>query len=85
VPGPGAGGLVRWGGGRGAAVTPRLAVDGRRTDAIVAPLPSGLVAPRPIAAVWSRTTPAHADAPAFVEAARSACAAERDREPLRVA
>jgi DNA-binding transcriptional LysR family regulator len=71
--------------GLGAAVTPRLAVDGRRTDAIVAPLPSGLVAPRPIAAVWSRTTPAHADAPAFVEAARSACAAERDREPLRVA
>jgi hypothetical protein len=39
------------------------------------------IAPRTVAAVWSRLQPLRVDAAAFVDAARSACAAERLREP----
>jgi DNA-binding transcriptional LysR family regulator len=67
--------------GLGAAVVPRLAADERRQDTVVVELETALVAPRTIAAVWSRMQPARSEASAFVEAARSACMAERLREP----
>ena len=47
---------------------------------MLADLEPGVVAPRTIAAVWCRMQPVRADASAFVEAARSACANERLRE-----
>jgi DNA-binding transcriptional LysR family regulator len=68
--------------GLGAAIIPRIAADERRAETQVVELEAGLVAPRSIAAVWSRLQPPRADATAFVEAARSACAGERLREPL---
>ena len=68
--------------GLGAAVVPRLVVDERRVETVVLELDAGLVAPRTIAAVWSRTQAPRADASAFVAAARSVCAGERLREPL---
>jgi hypothetical protein len=43
----------------------------------VVDLAEGVIAPRSIAAVWSRIQPLTRDAAAFVEAARSACAGER--------
>ena len=67
--------------GLGAGVVPGLATDGRRSGAVVVDLAPGLIAPRTIAVVWSRTQPLRADAAAFVEAARSVCVAERLREP----
>jgi DNA-binding transcriptional LysR family regulator len=67
--------------GLGAAVLPRMATDERRAETEVAELAPGVVAPRTIAAVWSRLQPLTSDAGSFVEAARSACAAERLREP----
>lgn len=67
--------------GLGAAVLPRLAVDTQRAETDVLPLADGLVAPRALAVAWSRLQPLTRDAAAFVEAARSACAAERLREP----
>jgi molybdate transport repressor ModE-like protein len=71
--------------GLGAAIVPRIAADERRVETQVVELAAGLVAPRSIAAVWSRLQPQRADAAAFVEAARSACAGEPLREPLLVA
>jgi molybdate transport repressor ModE-like protein len=71
--------------GLGAAIVPRIAADERRTETQVVELAGGLVAPRSIAAVWSRLQPQRADAAAFVEAARSACAGEPVREPLLAA
>ena len=68
--------------GLGAAVLPRLAVDERRPETVVLELDDGVIANRMVAAVWSRMQPPRADASAFVEAAKSACAAERFREPL---
>lgn len=70
--------------GLGAAVVPRVAADERRSETQVAQLADGVVSPRSIAAVWSRTQSLTRDAAAFVEAARSACATERLREPLTV-
>jgi DNA-binding transcriptional LysR family regulator len=67
--------------GLGAAVLPRLATDERRAETEVLELAGGAVAPRTIAAVWSRLQPMGKDAAAFVDAARSACAGERLREP----
>ena len=49
---------------------------------MIVDLAPGLIAPRTIAVVWSRTQPLRADAAAFVEAARSVCTAERLREPV---
>jgi hypothetical protein len=46
----------------------------------IAELVDGVIAPRSIAAVWSRIQPLSRDAAAFVEAARTACAGERPRE-----
>jgi hypothetical protein len=63
---------------------PRIAADERRAETQVVELADGLVAPRSIAAVWSRLQPSRPDAAAFVDAARSACAGERLREPLAV-
>src|SRR5206468_6082442 len=68
--------------GLGAAIVPRVAADERRAETEVAKLADGVVAPRSIAAVWSRAQSLTRDAAAFVEAARSACAAEPLREPL---
>jgi DNA-binding transcriptional LysR family regulator len=68
--------------GLGAAVVPKLVVDERRVETVVLELEAGLVAPRTIAAVWSRIQPPRADASAFVAAARAVCAGERLREPL---
>jgi DNA-binding transcriptional LysR family regulator len=68
--------------GLGAAIVPRVAADERRAETEVAQLADGVVEPRSIAAVWSRAQALTRDAAAFVEAARSACAAERLREPL---
>jgi DNA-binding transcriptional LysR family regulator len=68
--------------GLGAAIVPRVAADERRAETEVAELMEGVVTPRSIAAVWSRAQSLTRDAAAFVEAARSACAAERLREPL---
>ena len=67
--------------GLGAAVLPRLATDERRAETEVVDLADGVVASRTIAAVWSRLQPLSRDAAAFVEAARSASAVERLREP----
>jgi hypothetical protein len=44
-------------------------------------LVDGVVAPRTLAAVWSRSQVLSRDAAAFVEAARSASVVERLREP----
>jgi DNA-binding transcriptional LysR family regulator len=63
--------------GLGAAVVPRVAADEHRAETKVAELAEGVVAPRSIAAVWSRIQPLTRDAAAFVEAARAACAGER--------
>jgi DNA-binding transcriptional LysR family regulator len=71
--------------GLGAAIVPRLVADERRVETVVLQLEAGLVAPRTIAAVWSRTQPPRADAAAFVEAARAACTTERMPEPLLAA
>jgi hypothetical protein len=60
---------------------PRIAADERRAETEVVELAEGVVASRNIAAVWSRMQPLRQDAAAFVEAARSACAVERLREP----
>jgi DNA-binding transcriptional LysR family regulator len=68
--------------GLGAAVLPRLAVDERRLETAVLELAPGVVANRTVAVVWSRMQPPRADASAFVESARSACAGEGLREPL---
>jgi DNA-binding transcriptional LysR family regulator len=68
--------------GLGAAVLPRLAVDERRPETVVLDLEDGVIANRMVAAVWSRMQPARADASAFVEAARSACATDHVLEPL---
>jgi len=68
--------------GLGAAVLPRLAVDERRPETVVLELEDGVIANRMVAAVWSRMQPARADASAFVEAARSACATDQVLEPL---
>jgi DNA-binding transcriptional LysR family regulator len=68
--------------GLGAAVLPRLAVDERRLETAVLELAPGVVANRTVAVVWSRMQPPRADAAAFVESARSACAGEGLREPL---
>ena len=68
--------------GLGAAVLPRLAVDERRLETAVLELAPGVVANRTVAVVWSRMQPPRADAAAFVESARSACAGEGVREPL---
>ncbi|HEX6763263.1 MAG TPA: LysR family transcriptional regulator [Gaiellaceae bacterium] len=67
--------------GLGAAVLPELATDGRRAGTVTLELAEGVVEPRTVAIVWSRAQPLRADAAAFVEAARSACAAERLHEP----
>jgi DNA-binding transcriptional LysR family regulator len=67
--------------GLGAAVLPRLATDDRRAETDVLELAPETIAPRTVAAVWSRLQPLRVDAAAFVDAARSACAAERLREP----
>jgi DNA-binding transcriptional LysR family regulator len=67
--------------GLGAAIVPSIAADERRAETAVVSLAEGIVAPRSIAAVWSRMQPLGRDAAAFVEAARSACAGERLREP----
>ncbi len=67
--------------GLGAAVVPRLVADERRVETFVLELEDGLVGARAIAAVRCRTQPPRADAAAFVEAARSACAGQRLREP----
>jgi DNA-binding transcriptional LysR family regulator len=67
--------------GLGAAVMPRLATDDRRAETEVIELAGDVVAPRTIAAVWSRLQAMRKDAAAFVDAARSACAGERLREP----
>ena len=66
--------------GLGAAIVPRVAADERRAETEVVDLADGVIAPRSIAAVWSRIQPLSRDAAAFVEAARSACAGERTRE-----
>jgi DNA-binding transcriptional LysR family regulator len=63
--------------GLGAAIVPRVAADEHRAETQMAELAEGVVAPRSIAAVWSRIQPLTRDAAAFVEAARSACAGER--------
>ncbi|MBA3843304.1 MAG: LysR family transcriptional regulator [Actinobacteria bacterium] len=63
--------------GLGAAILPRLVADERRAETVVLELDEGLVGARAIAAVWSRTQPPRADAAAFVQAARTACALER--------
>jgi DNA-binding transcriptional LysR family regulator len=68
--------------GLGGAVLPRLAVDERRLETVVLDLAPGVVANRTVAVVWSRMQPPRADAAAFVESARSACAGEGLREPL---
>jgi DNA-binding transcriptional LysR family regulator len=68
--------------GLGAAVLPRLAVDERRLETAVLELAPGVVANRTVAVVWSRMQPPRADAAAFVDSARSACAGEGLREPL---
>ncbi len=68
--------------GLGAAVVPELATDARRAGTVVLELAGGVIAPRTIAVVWSRSQPPRADAAAFVEAARAACAGERLREPV---
>ena len=68
--------------GLGAAVLPRLAVDERRLETAVLELAPGVVGNRTVAVVWSRMQPPRADAAAFVESARSACAGEGLREPL---
>ena len=47
----------------------------------VGELAKGVIAARTIAAVWSRLHPLSREAAAFVEAARSASAGERLREP----
>jgi len=67
--------------GLGAAVVPDLATDTRRTGTVALELAGGVVEPRTISLVWSRAQPPRADASAFVEAARAACATERLREP----
>ena len=67
--------------GLGAAVLPRLATDERRAETQVVELAPGVIAARRSTAVWSRLQPLSSDAAAFVEAARSACAGERLREP----
>jgi DNA-binding transcriptional LysR family regulator len=66
--------------GLGAAIVPRVAADERRAETEVVELADGVIAPRSIAAVWSRLQPLSRDAAAFVEAARSACAGVRPRE-----
>ena len=63
--------------GLGAAIVPRVAADERRVETQVLDLADDVVAPRSIAAVWSRMQPLSRDAAAFVDAARSACAGER--------
>jgi len=63
--------------GLGAAIVPRVAADERRAETEVLELADDVVAPRNIAAVWSRIQPLSRDAAAFVDAARSACAGER--------
>jgi DNA-binding transcriptional LysR family regulator len=68
--------------GLGAAIVPRLVADERRVETVVLQLEPGLVAPRTIAAVWSRMQPPRTDAAAFVQAARTVCAGERLQEPL---
>jgi DNA-binding transcriptional LysR family regulator len=67
--------------GLGAAVLPRLATDERRAETQVVELAPGVIPARTVTAVWSRLQPLSSDAAAFVEAARSACAGERLREP----
>ncbi|HZO34940.1 MAG TPA: LysR family transcriptional regulator [Gaiellaceae bacterium] len=67
--------------GLGAAVVPDLATDTRRTGTVALELAGGVIEPRTISLVWSRAQPPRADASAFVEAARAACATERLREP----
>jgi DNA-binding transcriptional LysR family regulator len=68
--------------GLGAAILPRLAIDERRGETVVLELEPGLVANRTIAAVWSKMQPRRADAVAFVDAARTACASEQAHVPL---
>jgi DNA-binding transcriptional LysR family regulator len=67
--------------GLGAAVLPRLATDERRAETQVVELAPGVIPARTVTAVWSRLQPLSPDAAAFVDAARSACAGERLREP----
>ncbi|HEV7641129.1 MAG TPA: LysR family transcriptional regulator [Gaiellaceae bacterium] len=66
--------------GLGTAIVPRVAIDERVAGTEVAELAEGVIAPRTIAAVWSPAQPLSRAAAAFVETARSACAAERPRE-----
>jgi DNA-binding transcriptional LysR family regulator len=68
--------------GLGAAIVPRLVADERRVETVVLQLEPGLIAPRTIAAVWSRMQPPRTDAAAFVQAARAVCAGERLQEPV---
>jgi DNA-binding transcriptional LysR family regulator len=65
--------------GLGAAIVPRVAADEHRVETEVVELADEIVAPRSIAAVWSRIQPLTRDAAAFVDAARSACAGVRPR------
>ena len=65
--------------GLGAAIVPRVAADEHRAETQVVELADEVVAPRNIAAVWSRIQPLTRDAAAFVDAARSACAGVRPR------
>lgn len=67
--------------GLGAAVLPALATDKHRAGTIAADLAEGVIGPRTIAIAWSRAQRPRVDAAAFIEAARSVCAAERLREP----
>ncbi|MFL5955552.1 MAG: LysR family transcriptional regulator [Gaiellaceae bacterium] len=67
--------------GHGAAIVPRVAAEEHRADTEVVALADGVIAPRSIAAVWSRARPLTPEAAAFVDAARAACAGERVHEP----
>lgn len=67
--------------GLGAAVLPRLAVDERRAETVLAELAGNVIAPRSVAAVWSRTQQPRIDAMAFVESARRTCAGKPAQEP----
>jgi DNA-binding transcriptional LysR family regulator len=66
--------------GLGAAVVPRVAADERRAETEIVDLAEGVIAPRSIAAVWSRMQPLSREAAALVEAARSAGDGDRARE-----
>jgi DNA-binding transcriptional LysR family regulator len=65
--------------GCGAGIVPRVAVDEHGAETEVVQLADGVIAPRGIAAVWGRVRPLTREGAAFVEAARSTCAGERER------